>query len=149
MPRILLVDDDAHVSRVMQIWLSRNGYELVVAGNGAEGLKIVTGGGIDLVVSDYNMPVMDGLEMIEAIRDNEFAELPIILLTARCERDSLSKRLEPLGVTVFPKPFVASRLVTEIQRRLSAPAEGGAVNGAPLAVGPAPASPPSIQKELR
>lgn len=149
MPRILLVDDDAHLSRVMQIWLARNGYELVVASDGAEGLKIVTGGGIDLVVSDYNMPVMDGVEMIRAIRDGGFTELPMILLTARCERDSLSKQLGPLDVTVFPKPFVPSRLVVEIQERLSASIDGDAVAGASVAVGSAPSPSLSSHKEQR
>jgi len=117
---ILLVDDDAHINRVMNIWLTRHGYTLATAGNGAEGLDIVCAGGIDLVVSDLNMPVMDGVSMIQAVRAKGFTRLPIILLTARCDRDSIAKQLAPLQVEVYPKPFVPSRLVMEVQQRLAA-----------------------------
>lgn len=119
MSRILLVDDDPHISRVMNIWLTRHGYTLATAGNGAEGLDIVCAGGVDLIVSDLNMPVMDGGDMVRAIRQRGYTDLPIILLTARCERDSIIKQLEPLGVSVYPKPFSPSRLVAEVQARLA------------------------------
>ena len=120
MATILLVDDDAHISRVMNIWLARHGYTLSTAGNGAEGLDIVCAGGIDLVVSDLNMPVMDGVSMIQAVREKGFTRLPIILLTARCDRDAIAKKIAPLHVEVYPKPFVPSRLVMEVQQRLAA-----------------------------
>lgn len=118
MAKILLVDDDAHVSRIMHMWLARHGYETAVASNGAEALDCVRAGGIDMIVSDLNMPVMDGAEMVRAIHDEGLGLLPVILLTARCERESLTKELGPLGVTIYPKPFVPSRLVQEVQQRL-------------------------------
>jgi len=115
---ILLVDDDPHVSRIMQMWLTRNGYEVAIASNGAEALERIRAGGIAMVVSDLNMPVMDGATMVRAMHDQGLPQLPVILLTARCERDSLTKELGPLGVTVYPKPFVPSRLVEEVSQRL-------------------------------
>ena len=121
MAKILLVDDDPHVSRIMNMWLTRHGYEVLVASNGAEALGCVRDGNVDMIVSDLNMPVMDGADMVRALRGEGLSELPVILLTARCERDSLTKELGPLGVTIYPKPFVPSRLVREVQQRLGNP----------------------------
>ena len=137
MTRILLVDDDAHVSRIMDMWLARHGYEVVITSNGAEALDVVRAGGIDLIVSDLNMPILDGAEMVRALRDEGRDELPVILLTARCERDSLIKELGPLGVTVYPKPFVPSRLVIEVEQRLAnRPLSLLAAGGSPTTAAP-------------
>ena len=118
MAKILLVDDDAHIIRVMSIWLERNGYELVSANNGAQALEIIHGGGIDLVVSDMTMPVMDGATMVASMREQGYTDIPVMLLTARCDRDRIDKLIEPYNVTAYPKPFVPSKLVSEVERLL-------------------------------
>lgn len=121
--RILLIDDDAYIVRVMSIWLERHGYEPVAANNGAQGLDIVRQGGIDLIVSDLNMPEMDGESMVLKLAELGHTDVPIILLTARCDRESVSEKLKPYGVSVYPKPFVPSRLVLEVERLLQAGSE--------------------------
>jgi len=118
MARILLADDDAHIVRVMSIWLERHGYDLVTASNGAEALEVLDRGGIDLIVSDMNMPVMDGVAMARAIRDRGEVDVPILLLTARCDQQKLAGQMEEYRVLVYPKPFVPSKLVAEVNRLL-------------------------------
>ena len=114
MATILVVDDEVSVVRVMSIWLERNGHNVITASNGADALDLIDHYPIDLVITDMNMPSQDGLELIQLIRNRSPHELPIILLTARCDQDKLTERLEPYAVRVYAKPFVPSRLVAEI-----------------------------------
>ncbi len=82
MARILITDDDAHIVRVMSIWLGRQGYETVTACNGREALEALKAHEIDLVLSDMNMPLLDGLGLIQEMRERGMTDIPIILLTA-------------------------------------------------------------------
>ncbi len=119
MARILIADDDAHVARVMGLWLQRHGHAVVSVGNGAQALSVIEAGGIDLLLSDMNMPVMDGVVLARTLREQGVADLPIIMLTARCDQESLAKQLADFHVTVYPKPFVPSKLVEDVNARLS------------------------------
>ena len=118
MAKILITDDDAHIVRVMAIWLKRQGYDTITAHNGRDALDIVEQQQIDLVISDMNMPVLNGLELTREIRKRGFDAIPIILLTARCDQDTLAKQLRVYNAQVAPKPFVPSQLVEQINELL-------------------------------
>ncbi|MGB2985271.1 MAG: response regulator [Phycisphaerae bacterium] len=120
MPKILIAEDEAHILRVMSMWLGRHGYDVLEAGNGAAALDVLEREDVDIIISDMNMPVMDGLELVKAVRDQRGIDVPFLLLTARCDQDKLSKWLEPYHVQLYPKPFVPSRLVADIGRLLGA-----------------------------
>jgi len=130
MARILIADDDAHIARVMSMWLNRHGHETVCAADGKDALELVRGGRIELVITDMNMPQLDGLGFIKEVREltrGTGAGIPILLLTARCDQRALVQSLTPYGVSVYPKPFLPSQLVEEIDRLLGAtPAASGA-----------------------
>lgn len=88
MRRILIVDDEPHVTRLVRQRLSAEGYEAVTASNGVEALaKLESQGPFDAVVTDYNMPQMDGRELCETIR-KRYAnqQIQIYLVTARPEK---------------------------------------------------------------
>lgn len=119
MARILIADDDAHVARVMGLWLQRHGHAVVSVGNGAQALSVIEAGGVDLLLSDMNMPVMDGVVLAKTLREQGVSDLPIIMLTARCDQETLCKQMAEFHVTVYPKPFVPSRLVEDVNARLS------------------------------
>lgn len=114
MAKILITDDDAHIVRVMSIWLKRQGYETITAHNGRDALDIVEREHVDLVISDMNMPVLDGLGLAREIRKRGFDSVPIILLTARCDQHTLAEQLQAYHAQVAPKPFVPSQLVEQI-----------------------------------
>jgi two-component system KDP operon response regulator KdpE len=78
--RILIIEDDKEMSRLLQLDLQRNGYEAVTAGNGLEGLRIFHDVRPDLVVLDVALPLMDGMTVCQRIR--ELSDVPILMMTA-------------------------------------------------------------------
>jgi CheY-like chemotaxis protein len=87
MQRILVVDDEPHVTRLIQKKLRSEGYDAVTACNGMDALaKLSKDGPFDAVVTDYNMPKMDGRQLCESIRERYSGEdIRIFLVTARLE----------------------------------------------------------------
>ncbi len=118
MASILIADDDAHIVRVMAIWLQRHGHRLITARNGGEALDLLEENAIDVIITDVNMPVLDGIQLTLAVRERFGDRVPIIMLTARCDQDRLSEQLASEAVQILPKPFLPSHLVAEIDRLL-------------------------------
>ena len=125
MARILIVEDEAHIRRVMSIWLERHGHQILHAVDGAMALQVLERDEVDLIISDMNMPGLDGLELIKAVREERRLEVPFLLVTARCDQSRLAGRLAPYNVKLYPKPFVPSRLVEDIELVLGAKAALG------------------------
>lgn len=122
MARILLAEDEAHIVRVLSLWLTRHGHDIVEACNGMAALEVLRKESVDLIISDMNMPLLDGLGLVRAVREELRLDVPIILLSARCDQSSLCERLTPYRVQTYPKPFVPSRLVADIEQMLGAAA---------------------------
>ncbi len=81
---VLVVDDEVHIVYIVAIKLRNNGYEVISADNGAEALELALREKPDIVVTDFQMPVMTGLELVEKLRQHEETkDLPVIMLTAR------------------------------------------------------------------
>lgn len=119
MARILIVEDEAHILRVTSMWLERHGHDVLEAHDGAAAFALLQRENVDLIISDMNMPVMDGLELARTVREELALDVPILLLTARCDQGQLAKRLEPFRARLYPKPFVPSRLVADIDELLN------------------------------
>jgi CheY-like chemotaxis protein len=84
--KILVVDDEPDCLSIIQCRLEWSKYEVVTADNGAEGLQIAENEKPDIVLLDNNMPVMDGLEMLERMRKKPvLRDMPVIMVTALCE----------------------------------------------------------------
>ena len=79
--RLLLIDDDRNFRRVTSLALREDGYEVIEAGNGREGLNQLQKGGIEVVLCDLNMPVMDGMEFLEA-KGKRSDPTPVVVITA-------------------------------------------------------------------
>jgi CheY-like chemotaxis protein len=114
--KILIADDEIHIIHVVAIKLRNNGYEVVAAGNGAEAYELACREKPDIVVTDYQMPLMTGIELIEKLRANEQTrDLPVILLTARSFAISQEQQ-HSLGVSdCLSKPFSPKELLKTIQ----------------------------------
>lgn len=119
MPKILIADDEAYTVRVISMWLRQHGYDIVEASDGAQALEILDHQTVDLIISDMNMPGINGLELIRVVREERGIDVPFLLLTARCDQEKLSEQMEPYHVHLYPKPFVPSRLVADIDRLLN------------------------------
>lgn len=120
MPKtILCVDDSASMRQMIKLTLSGGGYDVIEASDGGDGLKKIDGKAINLVITDLNMPGMDGLTFIRELRKlPAFKGVPILFLTTESDE---SKRAEAkaAGATAWiTKPFQADRLVEIVKRVL-------------------------------
>jgi two-component system phosphate regulon response regulator PhoB len=114
--KVLVVDDEIHIVHVVAIKLRNNGYEPITAGNGQEAYELACREKPDIVIADYMMPVMSGLELLEKLRANEQTkDIPFILLTARnFAIDDI--RQQQLQVSqCITKPFSPKELLRTIE----------------------------------
>ena len=82
--KVLVVDDEVHILHVVAIKLRNNGFDVVTAQNGSDALEIIKEQSPDMIVTDYKMPGMTGLEMIQKIRESHLVKaVPVVMLTAR------------------------------------------------------------------
>ena len=114
--KVLVADDEIHIIHVVAIKLRNNGYEVIAANNGAEAFDLACREKPDIVVTDCQMPVMTGLELIAKLREDERTkEIPVVLLTARSFAVSPEQQ-ESLGVaSCLSKPFSPKELLKTIQ----------------------------------
>jgi two-component system chemotaxis response regulator CheY len=115
---ILTVDDSASVRMTTKIALTNAGYQVTEAVDGLDGLTKAKAASFDLIVTDLNMPNMNGLEMIEALRQSpDHTGLPIIFLTTESDGD-MKARAKAAGATGWmTKPFDPEQLV-KIARKI-------------------------------
>jgi two-component system chemotaxis response regulator CheY len=118
---ILSVDDSASVLQMVKLTLTGGGYTVVQASNGADGLAKARGGGIDMVLTDLNMPVMNGLTMIRELRKlPQCIGVPIIFLTTESAA-SMKQEAKAAGATGWiTKPFQQEQLLVVVRKVLGA-----------------------------
>ena len=86
---ILVADDSATMRMIVQATLTGAGWKVLTAGNGQEALEVAKSHPVDLVVSDWNMPVMGGLQLIQGLREQEqYLDVPVLVLTTEDDVDS-------------------------------------------------------------
>jgi len=123
--RVLLVDDHAHVVRVLRLTLEREGFEVAAAGNGKEGLWIAELREPDAVVTDIQMPQMDGRELCAAL-DKAYPgrKFPIFVMTSMTARSEREWSSAMQNVTFLEKPVSPRELVARLVELRSASLEG-------------------------
>ena len=130
-PRILIIDDNASFRELLRIMLSNEGYSVEVAEDAVEGGKAMLAAQPDLVICDIDMPFMDGLELLSALRaDPSIASLKVILLSGRKDIETLTKA-EQFGVLDYLiKPVTRERLLESVNACLKK-TDGGPISTAP------------------
>ncbi len=114
--KVLVVDDEIHIVHVVAIKLRNNGYEVITAENGAEAFELACRENPDIIVSDFQMPVMTGLELVAKIRLTEnIKDIPVILLTARSFAVDREKQQELRLSACISKPFSPKELLRNIE----------------------------------
>lgn len=119
MAKIVLVEDEAQIARIVQIKLTNKGYVVAHAADGGAGLELIRQERPDLVLLDVMMPVMDGYTVLGALRaDPELAKIPVIMLSAKGQERDVLQGLQGGAVDYIVKPFSPSELVARVQRHL-------------------------------
>ena len=122
--RILVVDDETQITRVLRTSLSSQGYDIRVANDGETALEIMKDWTPDLVITDLSMPNMDGLELCRRLRPK--AKFPIIVLSVRGEERTKVQALDAGADDYVTKPFSIEELLARVRANLRrAPAASG------------------------
>ncbi|MBN1936912.1 MAG: response regulator transcription factor [Anaerolineae bacterium] len=111
--RILVIDDDDKLTHLLQIFLSRNGFEVSVANSGQDGLKLAYQAHPDMIILDVMMPGMDGLVTCERLR--EVSDVPIVMLTAKGTEEDIVGGLERGADDYIVKPFRVGELLARLK----------------------------------
>ncbi len=114
--KILLVDDEQQLSDMVKVRLEANGYEVLTAGDGLEGLNKARSENPDLIILDLMLPKMDGYKVCGLLKaDTRYSKIPIIIFTARIQ-DSDMKTGEEVGADAYiTKPFKSEVLLGKIR----------------------------------
>jgi DNA-binding response OmpR family regulator len=114
--KVLLCDDEFHILRPAQIKVSRAGYDVRCAHDGQQGWEMIQQELPDILVTDLQMPRLDGIGLARRIRENPAtSHLPILMLTAKGFEEAHRQMAAEYGVlAVLPKPFSAGELVRHI-----------------------------------
>ena len=125
--KILVVDDFPTMRRIVRNLLKELGYGNVdEAEDGAAGLSRLQGGGFDFVISDWNMPNMDGLEMLKRIRaDASLSHLPVLMVTAESKKENIIAAAQAGASGYVVKPFTAATLDEKLNKILEKMAKTG------------------------
>jgi len=126
--KILVVDDFPTIRRIVRNLLKELGYSNVdEAEDGAMGLAKLKAGSYDFVISDWNMPNMDGLQMLQGIRaDAALAHLPVLMVTAEAKKENIIAAAQAGASGYVVKPFTAAVLDEKIQKIREKMAKAGA-----------------------
>jgi len=115
--KILVVDDCATTRKLLTLYLKSKGYEVVTAENGLDGLEKVGKENVNLVLSDLNMPYMDGLEFVKSLRANpDTAELPLVMVTTEADPEEKEKAMKAGANGYMIKPVTAEMVAENIKK---------------------------------
>jgi two-component system chemotaxis response regulator CheY len=125
--KILVVDDFPTMRRIVRNLLKELGYSNVdEAEDGAAGLARLRGGGFDFVISDWNMPNLDGLSMLQQIRaDATLSHLPVLMVTAESKKENIIAAAQAGANGYVVKPFTAATLDEKLTKILEKLAKTG------------------------
>jgi DNA-binding response OmpR family regulator len=121
---VLVVDDDPVIMRLLEVNFEMEGYRVVTATDGAVALERIENERPDLVVCDIMMPVVNGLEVVERLRNSDdegLRALPVILLSAKAQASEVQKGLDVGADDYITKPFDPLELIERVQALLETP----------------------------
>ena len=115
--KILFVDDSPVIKKIIKRAIEAAGYELVEASDGKEALTVLArdGNDIRLILSDWNMPVMNGFDLLKAVKGSgAYKHIPVIMLTTEAEKGNINKAIQAGASNYLLKPFNTEDLVKKV-----------------------------------
>jgi len=141
--RILVVDDETQISRVLKTTLCAQGYEVKTAADGETGFEATMDWHPDLIVTDLSMPGMSGVELCRAVRER--SPIPIIVLSVRGEEKHKVEALDAGADDYVTKPFNVNELLARVRANLRRAAAGETTSSEPIEEGDFHINPESRQ----
>jgi two-component system chemotaxis response regulator CheY len=125
MGNILIVDDCSTTRKIIASYLKEAGYNTITAANGVEAVEKLVTTKVDFIITDLNMPQMDGIELLKWIRSNTtFKDLPLVILTTE-QDDLIRAKGISIGASAFlTKPITKELLINEV-REIAEASKGG------------------------
>ena len=117
---IITVDDSSTMRRIIKNTLQKLGFETILeAGNGLEALDVMSKNKVDMIVTDWNMPEMDGLTFVKAVRaKDEYKDLPILMITTEAAKEDILTALRSGVNNYVVKPFTPETLQEKVFKLL-------------------------------
>jgi DNA-binding response OmpR family regulator len=117
---VLLVEDDPVILKLLEVNFELEGYSVLLAHDGAEGIELARSSAPDLIISDIMMPNVSGLELVKALKgDDATKRIPIILLSAKAQTADIRAGMEAGADDYVTKPFEPLELVEHVQALLA------------------------------
>lgn len=115
--RAIVVDDSSAMRAILKMIMKKAGFEVLEAGNGREALEVLgKSGAVDLALVDWNMPEMNGFELIQAVRANhDYDKTKLVMVTTEADIDEVSKALAAGADEYIMKPFTREVVVEKLQ----------------------------------
>lgn len=115
--RIMTVDDSASMRQMVGFTLKQHGYDIIEAVNGTEALKKLEKESIDMLITDINMPELDGISLVRRVRDNpSYKFIPIIILTTEFQAEKKQEGKAAGATGWIVKPFRPDQLVAVVRK---------------------------------
>lgn len=125
---VLIVDDSKVMRSVLKKAIMMCGFnvgELLEAGDGQEALTVLKDNWVDLVLTDYNMPVMDGLQLIEEMKKDEIlSKIPVVVVTTEGSEEKIKTFMDKGASDYLQKPFTPEQIKTKLNRLVGEPEDG-------------------------
>jgi len=114
--KLLFAEDDSKLHIIVKLWLEKNGMEMDSAFNGQDALSQLQTGSYDGLITDVNMPILNGIELIQEVLRLPNCPALIIMLTSRCDLGQLKEEVDFSRVHLFNKPFSPAKLLDLINK---------------------------------
>jgi len=119
MAKVLVIEDDAHIWKIIEYKLKKEKYDLIWASDGLKALEILKKIKPDLIISDIMIPYLDGLQILKEVKKNdELKTIPVIMLTSKAQEKDVIKGLELGAHDYLTKPFSPAELLLRVNRAL-------------------------------
>ena len=119
MAKVLVIEDDAHIWKMIEYKLKKEKHDLTWACDGMKAMEALKNAKPDLIISDIMIPYMDGLQILKKIKSmDDLKDIPVIMLTSKAQEDDILKGLELGAYDYMAKPFSPAELILRVNKAL-------------------------------